>query len=934
MMPDDCTWNFGPFRMVPSQQALFEGERRLKLGSRAFDILRVLVQRAGTLVTKDELIAEAWPDLSVEESTLRVHVAALRKVLGDGGNDVRYIISVTGRGYKFVAPLQHDQDLDPPGSSRSSASQVGGPGPRPALIPGPRTRIFGRDQLINELAALMPERRFLTIVGPGGIGKTTVALALARLLVGSVQHGVWFIDLASLSDPHGVASTVASNLGLQSLSPDPASDLTAYLRDKTVLLVLDTCEHLIDAVAGLAEMLIGAAPGVHILSTSREPLRAVGEWVHRLQPLALPPAGGTQSATDALSFAAVRLFAERAAASLDAFALSDADAPIVAAICHRLDGNPLAIEIAAARVDFLGVSGLARRLADHLPLLEPGRRTAVPRHQTLGATLDWSYGLLPESEQMILRRLAAFRSYFTLEAATAIAGADSVEGIAHLADKSLVAVEMIGETVRYRLLDMTRAHAGDKLAASDEAAEIARCHADHFCAVMEAAERDWETQSKQVWLTLYGGLIADVRAALDWAFRSAGDPALGVRLAATSAPLWFALSLVREFCECAERALALLGAASDDMGELAMKLHLSLGAAIFNVDGPLPRVAEASMRALEIAERLNAPTYQLRALWRLAGERYGNGDYGTALEFSERFGRVAEAAGDRAAGLVHDRMMALALYLAGRHSEARVYAERALTHPATTVRTAHKELQEYDSRVASRTHLSRILWMQGYPDQATSVAAEGVAIAETLGYPPPLCHILVYAACPIAFWTGDVASARRYVTLLLQQSHESFGYWQSWRRCYENAVLLGDDPDTSRRVMAIREAARGPMYLDLLATLHEHLVTPATVHRAEAGQAEWCAAEILRAEAVTLLRRGCDEGTDRVDSLLQKSLSIARRQQARSWGLRTAISLARLRQAEGRIDAARQLLEPVLAEFTEGFATADLKTAETLLSEL
>src|SRR5271170_4455302 len=232
MMPEDRTWNFGPFRMVPSQQALFEGERRVKLGSRAFDILRVLVQRAGALVTKDELIAEAWPNLSVEESTLRVHVAALRKVLGDGGDGVRYIISVTGRGYKFVAPLQHDQDLGPRSSSRSSASQVGRPGPHPALVLGPRTRIFGRDQLINELAALMPERRFLTIVGPGGIGKTTVALALARSLTGLYQHGVSFIDLASLNDPHRVASTVASNLGLQSLSLDPASDLTAYLRDK------------------------------------------------------------------------------------------------------------------------------------------------------------------------------------------------------------------------------------------------------------------------------------------------------------------------------------------------------------------------------------------------------------------------------------------------------------------------------------------------------------------------------------------------------------------------------------------------------------------------------------------------------------------------------------------------------------------------------
>jgi predicted ATPase/DNA-binding winged helix-turn-helix (wHTH) protein len=931
MMSDDHTWDFGPFRMVPSQQALFEGERRLKLGSRAFEILRVLVQRAGALVTKDELIAAAWPSLSVEESTLRVHVAALRKVLGDGGNGVRYIINVTGRGYKFVVPLQHDKDL---GSSRSSASQAGRPDRHPGLLPGPRTRMFGREELIGELVAQMSERRFLTIVGPGGIGKTTVALSLAGRLAGAYQHGVWFVDLAGLTDPHRVASTVASILELQTLSPDPATDLTAYMCDKAMLLVLDTCEHLIDAVAGLAETLIGAAPDVHILSTSREPLRAAGEWVHRLQPLALPPPGGAPAAADALSFAAVRLFVERAAAILDTFILNDADAPTVAEICRRLDGNPLAIEIAAARIDFFGISGLARRLGDRLPLLEPGRRTALPRHQTLGATLDWSYGLLPASEQMILRRLAAFRGHFTLDAAVAIAGGDSVEGIANLAAKSLVAVEISGETVRYRLLDITRAYAGDKLAASNEVALIARRHADHCCSMMEAAERDWETQPRQVWLALYGSWMADVRAALDWAFGPGGDPVIAIRLATVSAPLWFALTMVHEFCERAERALALPAAASDDASEFAMKLHVSLAAAIFNVNGPLPRVAEVSRRALEIAERLNAPAYQLCALWRLAGERYVNGDYGRALEFSQQFGRVAEGAGDRAAGLVHDRMMALALHLAGRQGEARVYAARALTHPATTVRTAHKELQEYDSRVASRAHLSRILWMQGYPDKATFVAAEGVAVAATLGYPPPLCYILVYAACPIAFWTGDVASAKRYVTLLLEQSHESFGYWQSWRRCYENAVLLGDTPDTSGRVETIREAARGPMYFDLLATLHERLVTPETVRRAQTGKAEWAAAEILRAEAATLMRRVGPGGADRVEALLQKSLDIARRQQARSWGLRTAISLGRLRQAEGRSDAARQLLEPALAEFTEGFATADLKAAKALLSEL
>jgi hypothetical protein len=347
----------------------------------------------------------------------------------------------------------------------------------------------------------------------------------------------------------------------------------------------------------------------------------------------------------------------------------------------------------------------------------------------------------------------------------------------------------------------------------------------------------------------------------------------------------------------------------------------------------VPR-SSTSKRALEIAERLDVPAYQLHALWRLAGERYVNGDYGKALEFSEQFGRVAERAGDQAAGLVHDRMMALALHLAGRQGEARVHANRALTHPATTIRTAHKTLQEYDSRVASRAHLARILWVQGYPDKATSVAAEGVAIGETLGYPPPLCHILVFAACPIAFWVGDVAAAKRYVALLIQQSHESFGYWQSWRRCYENAVLLGDNPDTSPRVTTIWDAARGPMYFDLLATFHEHLVTPETLRRAETGQAEWCAAEILRAEAMTLSRRVGPDSTGRVGTLLQRSLDIARQQQAPSWGLRTAISLGRLRLAEGRRDVARQLLEPALEEFTEGFATADLKAAEALLREL
>jgi predicted ATPase/DNA-binding winged helix-turn-helix (wHTH) protein len=925
-------WRFGPFRLLPEQQALFEGDREVRLGSRAFEILRVLVERAGTLVTKDQLIAAVWSDVFVEESTLRVHIAALRKALGDGPGGVRYIVNVTGRGYRFVAPIALEQALEAPRLIALATGETHG------QLPVLRTRVIGRDDIIDELSALLPHRRFLSIVGPGGIGKTTVAIALAEKLAPAYRHGVRFIDLGSLAEAHRVVSTVASGLDLQTLSPTPATELIAFLRDRETLLVLDTCEHLVDPVARLAETVFASAPGVHMLATSREPLRATGEWVYRVPSLGLPAAAtGPLTGADALSFPAIQLFAERATASLETFILNDANASVVADICHRLDGNPLAIEIAAARVDFFGIAGLAGRLGNWLPVLSAGRRTAVPRHQTLRGMLDWSYELLTSSEQAILRRLAIFRRSFTLEAAAAIAGSDSLEGIANLAAKSLIAVDVSADIVRYRLLDITRAYAGDKLAESEDAPDIARRHATYCLTLMADAERRWENQTKAAWLDTYGVWIPEVRGALNWAFGPNGDVAVGIALAAASTPLWFALSLVHEFCEWAERALGSIGQAPQIEPEHEMKLNVSLGAAIFNVNGPLPRIAEASARALKIAERLGATTYQLRALWGLARERYVNGDYKTSVEFDEEFGRVARRAGDQAAGLVYDRMSALGYHLLGRHAEARVYAERALVHPAAAIRTAHKAFNEYDTRVASRSHLSRILFVQGYPDRAAAIADEGVEIARTLGYPPPLCYVLVWAACPIAFWRGDTVAAKHYVGLLLEQAHESFGYWQSWRRCYEHAVMLTDaatDPEFGQRITAIRDAGRGPVYLDLLGTLHEALVGPETIARAESGQAEWCAAEILRAQGVALLKQGGDVSAARAEALLIQSLDVSRRQEARAWELRTSISLAELWQRRGKTDAARTLLASAYGWFGEGFATADLTRAAVLLKDM
>ena len=706
--------------------------------------------------------------------------------------------------------------------------------------------------------------------------------------------------------------------------------------------MLDNCEHLIEAVAVLTERIIAETPGVHILATSREPLRAAGEWVHRLSSLELPPVAPPPSAAAALSFSAIQLFTERAMASLESFRLTDANTPIVADICRRVEGIPLAIELAAARVDCFGIQELADRLGDQLTVLTKGRRTALPRHRTMRATLDWSYQLLPPDEQAMLSRLAIFRGTFTLAAATAVATCekhgDGFDSIANLVAKSLITADVSGEIVHYRLLDITRAYAMEKLEQRGEYAAMSGRRAAYCCAVLDNAERDWERQSKTEWLRSYARLIDDVRAALDWAFSSTGDASLGIALTAASTPVWFALSFVREYRERAQRALEAIPTAVIAKPELEMKINVALGAAIFNTQGIVPEIATAYARALEIAERLGASTYALRALWGLARERYVQGDYRAALGFCERFGQLAKTSGDQAAGLVHDRMMALALHLVGRQAEARPYADRTLNHPAAAIRTAHKSFQEYDNRVAARSHLARILWVQGFPDQAAAIAQEGVAHGLSLEYPPPLCYILAYAACPIAFWNGDIARATSYVQLLLKQSANlSFGYWRSWRYYYEQVATLWDDDGTfefKQRLDSLRASATSPIYSDLLSTLREELVGPETIARAEAGEAGWCTAEILRVKGMKIWKHGGPNAAEAAEVSLLRSLDIARQQGAHAWELRTATSLARLWRERRHVAQARELLAPVYGRFREGFATADLRTAKSVMDEL
>src|SRR5713101_8024942 len=405
--------SFGPFRLLAAQRLLLEGDQPVRLGSRAFDILAALVERAGEVVGKEQLIARAWPQTFVEDANLKIQVSALRRALGDGQGGHRYVVTVPGRGYNFVALVSHDAAV--PAPLRPTMATAG-----MHNLPLAATRMIGREEAVAMLVSRVSRERLLTIVGPGGIGKTTVALAVAERMIADYEHGVWLVDLAPLGDPRLVPSAVATVLGLEVRTENPLPGLIAALRDRRMLLLLDNCEHVIDAAASLAAAVLTGVPRVSILATSREPLGVAGEHEHRLGPLGSPPTSSGLTAAEAAAFPAVQLFVERVTATVEDFALTDANVAPVVEICQRLDGLPLAIEFAAPRVEVLGVEGVAAHLDDSLPALGARRRTALPRHRTMRAVIDWSYGLLTEDEQQFFRTLGIFAGGFTVEAAAAV----------------------------------------------------------------------------------------------------------------------------------------------------------------------------------------------------------------------------------------------------------------------------------------------------------------------------------------------------------------------------------------------------------------------------------------------------------------------------------------------------------------------------------
>jgi predicted ATPase/DNA-binding winged helix-turn-helix (wHTH) protein len=921
-------FTFGEFRLLPEERALLEAGRPVRISSRALDILTVLVDRAGELVSKDQLIARVWPNTRVEENNLRVHIGALRKLLGESPAGLSNIATVPGRGYSFVAPVERES-VQPLLATVPPSMTV-------HPLPAPVTRMIGRAETLVMFLSRMRKQRLVTIIGPGGMGKTTVALAMAARLSRSFEHHASFVDLSPLTDPQLLPSALASVLGIPSRSENPLSGLLAFLREKRMLIVLDSCEHLVEAAAVMVEALLKGAPGVQVLATSREPLGVEGEWVERLAPLGIPESPGNLSAAQALAFPAIQLFAERAAAGIEGFELSDEDVPAAVDICRKLDGIPLAIELAAARVGLFGIPGLAARLNDRLAVLTRGRRTAPPRHRTLRATLDWSYGILSADEQGVLKRLAIFCGEFPLDCATAVASSAEVasaevpEFVATLVAKSLVVASLRDGVAWYRLLDTTRAYARAKLLESADFHTAAKLHAETLCKCLQALRASPGTAVAAELTSTYKRMVDDVRAALRWCFSSDGDSETGVRLTAAAALSFMCLSLFNECRGHVERVVkdSSLMATADSYTQ--MSLNLSLGHLLLNRAAIDSQLTSAFGRALEIAEGagLVAPRAEaLTGAW-VASARCG--DYLKALEFARRFRRDATTRQmDESA---YNLMMTITLHYIGEFGAARDLIDRALEHPFRTPAAQH-HLCYVDPDIVIRATLARNCWLQGFVDQASDAARRSLESAVSVNSAAGICCSLVIAACPIAIWRGDLPEARRLTSMLIDYSRPfSLDSWGSWVPIFEWVLLCGSG--RSHEPIEAATYNTEPNQIDAIATLREGSVPPEAIARVESGRVGWNAAEILRVKGEQARKDHGSEAARTAEAAYLRSLDIARRQGALSWELRTATSLARLWRDQHRPREARELLADVHGRFTEGFQTADYARAGALLLEL
>jgi predicted ATPase/DNA-binding winged helix-turn-helix (wHTH) protein len=934
-------FRFGEFRLNARRRTLEKGGLPIRIGARAFDILHVLVESAPEIVDQRTLMARAWPHATVGKTSLRYHMVGLRKALDEeAGSQERMIVTVAGRGYGFTGPVakvpsDHRERQEPPADVF------------PITLPKARKLVIGRKGETETVTSTLLGDRFVSIVGPGGIGKTTLAVGVASALCETLDVTAVFVDLGPVRSPSQVLEAVLAALGLPEGSSEPRRAILAGLSRRPVLLVLDSCEHVIGPAAELAEGVFRDLDHVRLLTTSRESLRVEGERVYRLLPLETPPDELSSDRDNLLNYAAVELFLDRVAASGHDIETSDDTLGLVAGICRKLDGIALALELVASRVGVYGLQETAKMLDQHFHLQWQHWRTALPRHQTLQATLSWSYDLLPDNEKRVLRRLAVFAAEFTLEDAQAVASSDAVqpadvpETMAGLVARSLLQAKISNGATRYRLLDTTRAYAKGRLEQAEECESAERSHAEHLRAVLEAsaAGGGWSGTAGDA-----RELLADVRAALTWSFADPAHWDIGVPLASVSSRLFLKLILYGDAHAWAKLALESFDAA---VHAPALKLELCSArgfASSRTGDGLEGR--SALEEGLALAEQLGDATHMLHFLSGLVTLVYRMGSLTESLAYAVRYHEVAEHLDDLPARADAHGLLCVGLHFAGRHQEARVHIEAALAVALPSRLGAH--ILGSDARIRTLTVKARDLWISGAPEAGLDTAREAMADAARLGDPLTLCVGLFYST-PVFLWSGEFeAAAENAQRLAYEADRLAIPYYQHLAR-----ALLGDlatrgpCPEEGvailRGVVPILEGAAYKLpvmwFLTSLAAgllrMDRLEAARATIEmslaRLERSGERFYLPELLRLKG-EVLAAGKSRDLDGAEQAMERAMAVAVQQNATAWRLRAAISLANVwARRPGKWLAIGGLLDPILRLYHPGSETPDLALARDML---
>ncbi|MES2073142.1 MAG: winged helix-turn-helix domain-containing protein [Pseudomonadota bacterium] len=925
---------FGPFILSPSERLLERNGVPFRLGGHAFDILVTLVESAGSIVGKKDLMARVWPDMVVEEGSLRFHIVAIRKALGDGDGGNRYIVNTASKGYTFVARVERQELL--------SQSQLIAPRPGKNL-PALATAVVGREVEIDTLVSFMLQGRFVSVVGAGGIGKTTVAIAATQAASRHFDGDVHFVDLSSISGTGLVRATVASAVGLQNRLED-LSALEAHLAERKTLIVLDCCEHVVGEAAELAEVLVRGCPQVHIFATSREPLLAVGEFVYRLQPLAFPPDGEGTTAAAALAYPAVRLLVDRAAASGSGFELKDCDASLASQLCRKLEGIALAIELAAGRIEALGLKAITSHLDASVTLMWHGRRTAVARHQTLGATLDWSFKLLTDDEKRLLHRFSVFPASFSLEAAIEVCCIDfdrskAIELIASLVSKSLVTVDAGGATLRYGMLDTTKTYCRKKQSEFGEDVRISERFASYF----SVWARERSALSKDA-LDDFRLELPNLRAALEWHFRDGGQMSDAVKFAAALCPMMMRFSQVAECSRWAQAALSQMPPAFVG-SECELRLQGALGQSLMFTRGDgSGEAASAFLRSIEIAEQLGAFPSNLHLLNGYAVLLHREGRYTEALAIARKAQSLLAELGDPESRAIVDSLMGVCLHLVGNVSEAMLHWERCFAY-TSDVSSDIRERLGFDYHVRALCGLARSLWLTGQYAKAVTVAEETLAKARSHGHAVTNCIALI--------WGGSVFAYGRDVERLERVADEL----ERVARCHalepylnvanilrgQILIMRGHPADGVERIRGAIEVLRKCRYemvTSVSLTFMAKGLSDMSLHSAslavcdEAERMIRAGGDFLRMPELLTTRGQCQAAAGQRDEAAESYLAaieLAHSMGVRSDQVRAAVALAQLLIGAGRNEEARCLLRPHVRDAGDE-TSLDLSLARNLLT--